>query len=58
MRKTSVIVAVIFSKVLFESYLATAMFKVLSRQLRGTLTKAFEGQLSVEDFTDIDQHTW
>ena len=34
------------------------MFKVLSRQLRGTLTKAFEGQLPVEDFTDIDQHTW
>ena len=34
------------------------MFKVLSRQLRGTLTKAFEGQLQVEDFTDIDQHAW
>ena len=31
------------------------MFKLLSQQLRGTLTTAIERQISVEDFTDVDQ---
>ena len=29
----------------------------LSQQLRGTLATAFERQLTIEDFTDMDQHT-
>ena len=32
------------------------MFKVLSQQLRGTLTMEFERHLTIEDFTDMDQH--
>ena len=32
------------------------MFKVLSQKLRGTWTTTFEGDLSVEDFTDMDQY--
>ena len=32
------------------------MFKVLSQQLQGTLTTAFERYFKVEDFTDMDQH--
>ena len=36
-------------KVLFRK------FKVLSQQLRGTLTKAFERHLTIEYFTDMDQ---
>ena len=45
-----------FSKVSFLKYLITAMFKILSQQLRGTLTTAFEINLTTEDFTDMDQH--
>ena len=33
------------------------MFQVLSQQLRGTLTTAFERYFTDEDFMDIDQHT-
>ena len=32
------------------------MFKVLSQQLRGTLTTTFERHLTTEDLTDMDQH--
>ena len=32
------------------------MSKVLSQQLRGTLTKAFERHLTIQDITDMDQH--
>ena len=32
------------------------MFKVLSQQLQGTLTTAFERHFTIEDFTDVDQH--
>ena len=43
-----------FSKVPFQKYLIPAMFKVLSRQSRGTLTKAFERlKITIEDFTDM-----
>ena len=42
MRTTSVTIMVFFSKVPFWNYLITAIFKVLSKQLRGTLTMAFE----------------
>ena len=53
----SVAVMVIFLwRVSFQKYLITAMFKVLSRQLRGILTMAFERHLIIEDFTDMDQH--
>ena len=31
------------------------MFKVLSQQLRGILTTAFERHVIIEDFTDMDQ---
>ena len=44
-----------FSKLSFRKYLITAMFKVLSQQLRGTLTKAFQRYLIIEDFTDVGQ---
>ena len=47
---------VIISKVLFRNYLISAMFKVLSQQLQGTLTTAFEIYFTVEDFKDVDQH--
>ena len=30
------------------------MFKVLSQQLRGTLTSTFERHLTVEDYTSMD----
>ena len=46
----------IFSKVSFRKYLVTAMFKVLSQQLRGTLTTTFEKHFTIEDFKDVDQH--
>lgn len=57
---TSVTVMVVLLKCNSEIYLITAMFKVLSQQLQGTLTthnyKAhFERHF--EDFTDMDQHT-
>ena len=58
MRSTSVTVMVIFLKNSFvQSYLITAVFKVLSQQLRDTLTTAFGRHFTVEDFTEMDQHT-
>ena len=48
-----------FLKELFWNYLITAMFKVLSQQLPGTLTTAFETKhylITVEDFTDMNHH--
>ena len=45
-----------FSKVSFGRYLITAMSKVLSQQLRDTLTTAFERHLTIEDIMDMDQH--
>ena len=57
MRTSSVAVMIIFLwKVSFQKYLITAMFKVLSQQLQGTLTMEFERHLTIEDFTDMDQH--
>ena len=46
--------SIFFLKMLFRKYLITAMFGVLSQQLRGTLTTAFERHLTIEDFTDMD----
>ena len=43
-----------FLKMLFRKYLITAIFGVLSQQLRGTLATAFERHLTIEDFTDMD----
>ena len=34
------------------------MFKVYSQQMRGILITAFERRLTVEEFADMDQHTW
>ena len=45
-----------FLKVSFQKYLITVIFKILSQQLRRTLTVAFERQLTIEDFTDMDQY--
>ena len=57
MRTSFVAVMIIFLwKVSFQKYLITAMFKVLSQQLQGTLTMEFEKHLTIEDFTDMDQH--
>ena len=57
MRTSSVAVMIIFLwKVSFQKYLITVMFKVLSQQLQGTLTMEFERHLTIEDFTDMDQH--
>ena len=39
----------------FESTI-TAMFKVLSQQLQGTLTTAFERHFTIEGFMDMNQH--
>ena len=36
-------------------YLITAMFKVLSQQLRGTLTLTLKRHFTVEDFIEMDQ---
>ena len=55
MRTTSVVVMVIFLDVSFRKYFITAMFKVLSQQLRGTLTTAFEIDLTIEYFMGMDQ---
>ena len=44
---------VFFSKVSFQKYLMTTMFKVLYQQLRSTLTTTFERHLTTEDFMDI-----
>ena len=46
--------AIFLSKVLFRKY--TAMFKVLSQHLRGTLKTAFERHTAIEDFMDMDEH--
>ena len=56
MKTTSVAVIVFFfPKVSFlDHYLITAMFRVLYQQLRGTLTAALEGHLTIEDFMDMD----
>ena len=35
----------------------TTMFKVLSKQLWGTLTTTYERHFANEDFTEMDQHT-
>ena len=56
MRTTSVVVMVIFLDVSFRKYFITVMFKVLSQQLRGTLTTAFEIDLKIEYFMGMDQH--
>ena len=45
-----------FSKLSFRKNLITAMFNVLSQQLRATLTTAFQRQLTIKDFTHMDQH--
>ena len=42
-----------FSKVSFQKYLITAMFKVIYQQLRSNLTAAFERHLITEYFMDI-----
>ena len=34
------------------------MLKVVSQQLRGTLTMTFERNFVVNDFTEMDQHTY
>ena len=54
MKTTPVAVMVFFfSKVSFQKYLITAVFKVLYQRLRGTLTTAFERHLATEDFAHI-----
>ena len=53
MGTTFATVMIIFSKVPFWKYLITVIFKVLSQQIRGTLTTAFERHLTAENF-----HTW
>ena len=59
-RTISVAVIIIFfmesviPKVL--DHMITAVFKVLSEQLRDTLTSAFERRLTIGDFTGMDQH--
>ena len=58
-RKTSIAAMVnFFSKVSFQKCLITSMFKVLSQELRLTLTKPFERHLAIVDFTDMDQHRY
>ena len=42
--------------IFFRMYLTTAMLKVLSEQLQGTMTTAFERHFTTEDFMDMDQH--
>ena len=46
---------ILYSKVSFRKHLIAAMFKV-SHQLRGTLTTAFERHVTIEEFTDMNQH--
>ena len=41
-----------------ENYLIAAMFKVLSKQIQGTLTMAFERHFRVKDFTEVYQHAY
>ena len=54
MRTTSFAVMVFcFSKVLDH---ISFKIKILSQQLQGTLTTAFERHFTNEDFTDMDQH--
>ena len=58
MKTTSVVGIVFFSESVIpwflDHYLITAMFRVLYQQLRGTLTAALEGHLTIEDFMDMD----
>ena len=42
--------------IFFRMYLTTAMLKVFSQQLQGTMTTAFERHFTIEDFMDMDQH--
>ena len=58
MKTTSFAVVIIFygkfhSK---SKYLITAMFKVSSQQLRGTLTTTFERHVTLEAFTDMNRY--
>ena len=46
----------IFLKVSFRNYLITAMFKVLLQILGRTFATDLKRRLTVEDFTDMDQH--
>ena len=41
----------------YHSETTWSHFKVLSQQLRNTLTTTFERHLTVEDFTDMDRHS-
>ena len=52
MRTTCVTIMAVF----FRKYLITPMFKVLSQQLQGTLTAAFERHFTIEDFIVMNQH--
>ena len=45
-----------FSKMSFQKYLITAMFKFLSQHLRRTSKLAFEKHYTTEGFTNMDQH--
>ena len=61
MRTTSVAVMVIFFGSVIPKLLDHSYVQILSQQLRGTLTTAFEIHLTIEDFMDMDQHlcqTW
>ena len=55
MRMNFVTVMVIISEMPFWKLLDISYFQS-SQQLRNALTKAFERHLTVEDFTDMDQH--
>ena len=56
MKTISDTLMVIISKVLFWKLLDFSYIQS-SQQLRGTLTTAFQIYFTVEDFTDMDQHT-
>ena len=56
MRTTSVAVMVIFFGSVFPKLLDHSYVQILSQQLRGTLTAAFEIHLTIEDFMVMDQH--
>ena len=56
-RTIFVTVMVIISKVSFWKLLDISYFQS-SQQLWGTFTKAFERHLTVEDFTDMNQHSY
>ena len=56
MRTTSVAAMVIFFGSVVPKLLDHSYDQILSQQLRGALTTAFEMHLTIEDFTDMDQH--